>query len=184
MPKRKTVPNSLRTFRLPTEMIEKLQGVAEERGVKLNHLVNNILDRFLNWDIFEERQGMVTISRETYRSLLDEVDTKRIPKVAAKVVNYPKEFALLKFGKLSPDTVLFSVRDYGHYSNLGTTKMTTEENEIVMTSHHSFGMKHSLLAKEILEKILQDTNGYKPEIMITENVIVFRLKRPKAVNRA
>ncbi len=165
---------------MPTETIEKLQGIADERGVKVNALVNDVLERFLNWGVFAERYGMVTLSKEAYRSLLDEIDVNRVPDVAEKAVNYTKEFALLKFRKFTPEVVLSVLQDYSSYANLGITSMNKDGDEIVITTHHPHGLKHSLLAKAITENLLEEVTGSKPEIMITENIAVCRVKQPRA----
>ncbi len=180
MPRRTTVPSTLRTFRLPTEVIQQLQVIADERGVKLNSLVSKLLEQYLDWGIFVDRYGMVTLSRDTYRLLLDEIDPHRMDELAAKVSKHVEEYALLKFKKLSTESILSVFQDYSQYANLGTSTMSREGDEVVITADHPHGMNHSLISKRVTESLLTDSTGVKPQIMITENIAICRVKMPQA----
>ena len=51
------------TFRLDTMVIEELQREANQGEISLNVLVNQVLRRFVEWDRYENKLGMIPIPK-------------------------------------------------------------------------------------------------------------------------
>lgn len=56
-PDRKTTTTI--TFRLNTNVVNILRGESENRNISLNTIINQILLRYVDWDMYENKVGMI-----------------------------------------------------------------------------------------------------------------------------
>lgn len=51
------------TFRIDENVMMKLRKESNQREISINTLVNQTLKRFVEWDMFEPKVGMVTLAK-------------------------------------------------------------------------------------------------------------------------
>ena len=51
------------TFRLDSKVIDELQAEEDNKELSLNVLVNQVLKRYAEWDRYENKIGMMPVSR-------------------------------------------------------------------------------------------------------------------------
>ncbi|MGB8152957.1 MAG: hypothetical protein WCF97_03475, partial [Nitrososphaeraceae archaeon] len=60
------------TFRLDTLIVGELQREADLKELSLNVLVNQVLRRYVEWDRYESKLGMMPIPKTMLATLIDE----------------------------------------------------------------------------------------------------------------
>jgi hypothetical protein len=73
------------TFRLEESIVDVLRSESEKRQISLNILVNQILRRYTEWDMYETKVGMIPIARPLVSALFEHMDDKDIVDIAEKV---------------------------------------------------------------------------------------------------
>lgn len=167
-------------------VINELQREADGAEISLNVLVNQVLRRYIEWDRFENRLGMVPIPKSILCSLIDQsmevameakiTDTKAY---RDKIVKHTAESAL----NVMKDTVMFMRNDYSFWSVLDVLRKymkvagITSDHRVEAGRKHVFIIKHdlgetwSLFAKELLLMIFAELANVKAEISATDKTV-------------
>ena len=174
------------TFRLDTKVIEELQREADQGEISLNVMVNQVLRRFVEWDRYENKLGMIPIPKSMLSTLIDETmrlaSDAKIPDLEsyrAKIVNNAAETAL----NVMRDSVLFMRKDYSFWTVLDVLReymkvagiMSDHRIEAgrkhVFIIQHELGENWSLFAKELLSKIFVELAKVKADISTTPKTV-------------
>jgi hypothetical protein len=144
------------SFRLDNEILEKLRRESEKQGTSLNVLVNQILKRYTDWDMFESKVGMVPVARPILNSLfgkLTEDETKELAKkIGSEIV---RDIATFMKGSMNLDS----------FTSWFETRMQMsgfDMNHNIKNDTHTYIIKHdlgqnwSLYHKTVLELIFRD----------------------------
>jgi hypothetical protein len=166
--------------------IEELQKEADLSEFSLNVLVNQVLRRYIEWDRYESKLGMMPVPKAMLSACLDR--TMELARVAgiAGIESYRDEIAKnaaeLAF-KLMQDSVLFMKKKYSLWSVLAVLQLymkisgITSDHTIESGRRHVFIIQHelgenwSLFAKELLTMIFTNLAEVKAEISTTPNVV-------------
>jgi len=174
------------TFRLDSMVVEELQRDANEGEISLNVLVNQVLKRYVEWDRYENKLGMMPIPKLMLATLIDEAmqlaaDAKitDLESYRAKIVNNAAQTAL----KVMKDSVLFMRKEYSLWTVLDVLRQYMKvagiisDHRIEMGRKHVFIIKHdlgenwSLFAKELLSKIFIELAQVRAEISTTPKTV-------------
>ena len=174
------------TFRLDTKVIEELQREADQGEISLNVMVNQVLRRFVEWDRYENKLGMIPIPKSMLSTLIDETmqlaSDAKIPDLESyrtKIVNNAAETAL----NVMKDSVLFMRKDYSFWTVLDVLReymkvagiMSDHRIEAgrkhVFIIQHELGENWSLFAKELLSKIFVELAKVKADISTTPKTV-------------
>ena len=174
------------TFRLDTMVIEELQREANQGEISLNVLVNQVLRRFVEWDRYENKLGMIPIPKSMLSTLIDETiqlakDAKieDLESYRTRIVNNAAETAL----NVMRDSVLFMRKDYSFWTVLDVLReymkvagiMSDHRIEAgrkhVFIIQHQLGENWSLFAKELLSKIFVELAKVKADISTTPKTV-------------
>lgn len=175
-----------KTFRLDTMVIDELQREADGAEVSLNVLVNQVLRRYIEWDRFESKVGMIPIPKSLLCSLLTQTmevaAEAKIPDMKDyrdKIVKHAAESAL----KVMKDTVMFMRNDYSFWTVLDVLRRymkvagITSDHRVEKGRKHVFIIQHdlgetwSLFAKELLLMIFAELANVKAEITATDKTV-------------
>jgi hypothetical protein len=174
------------TFRLDTTVIDELQREANGVEISLNVLVNQVLKRYVEWDRFENKVGMIPIPKSILSSLINQMmevaAEAKITDLEAyrdKIVKQAAESAL----KVMKDTVLFMKNDYSFWTVLDVLRKymkvagITSDHRVEQGRKHVFIIQHdlgetwSLFAKELLLLIFAELANVKAEINATDKTV-------------
>ena len=174
------------TFRLDSSVVEELQRDSNEGEISLNVLVNQVLKRYVEWDRYENKLGMMPIPKLMLGTLIDEAmrlaaDAKIVDleSYRAKIVNNAAQTAL----RVIKDSVLFMRKEYSFWTVLDVLRQymkvagIVSDHRIEMGRKHVFIIQHdlgenwSLFAKELLSKIFIELAQVSAEISTTPNTV-------------
>ncbi|MEM3089390.1 MAG: hypothetical protein QXY22_02355 [Candidatus Nitrosotenuis sp.] len=161
------------SFRLDTSVLEKLRKESEKRGLSLNVLVNQILKRYTEWDIFGPKVGMIPIARPILDSLFKKISEDEIVDLAKKVGSeIVKDTATFMKGSMNLESFISWFETRMNMSGF-------EINHDVRNNTHTYIVKHdlgdnwSLYHKTVLEIIFRDV--LKKPITIETNARMITL---------
>ena len=131
---RKTV---LRSFRLEKEVDEILQKESQSRGISVNALVSQILKKFVEWDRYVERFGFVTIMRDGFRILHEELKEEEIERLARDIGGRnPREAMLFWFKSANTENLLKWLSLHCKYGRIAECEIQRLGNCYTITLHH------------------------------------------------
>lgn len=174
------------TFRLDSTVIKELQRDANEEEISLNVLVNQVLKRYIDWDRYENKLGMMPIPKLMLAKLIDEAmrvaaDAKisDLESYRTKIIDNAAQTAL----GVMKDSVLFMRKEYSFWTVLDVLRMYMKVAGIISDHRIETGRKHvfiiqhelgenwSLFAKELLSKIFIELAQVKADISTTSNTV-------------
>lgn len=144
------------SFRLDSTVLEKLRKESEKQSLSLNVLVNQILKRYTEWDMFESKVDMIPIPRPILAALFTRLNENEAMELAKKVGSeIVKEIATFMKGSMNLQSFMSWYETRMHMSGL-------EMNHDVRNDTHTFIIKHdlgdnwALYHKTVLEIIFRD----------------------------
>ena len=175
--KKKTV---LRSIRISQELDELLQKDAKNKRISVNALISTMMTKYAEWDRFADKFGYVTLTSETFKTILEITDEKKLSELAKVIgARLPKEVMLFWFKKTDIEAFLSYVDLYGKYSGLFQYELDKEGDRYTITAHHELGENWSTFLKIFIGEAMKDTLGIIPEFEVSKSSIVARFsERP------
>lgn len=175
------------TIRLNSTVIDELQTEADNRQMPLSVLINQILKRYVEWDRYQNRIGMMPVPRAILSNLTDKAisiaassGVKDVDLYRNELIKQASELAF----SLIKDSVLFMKKHYNLEVVLSVLKEYMEASGIkadhkvegprthVFIIQHDLGENWSLFAKELLALIFENLANAKAEIDMTPNTTI------------
>lgn len=174
------------TFRVDSRIVDGLQREADNSGVSLNILVNQLLKRYNDWGKYESKLNMIPVPKVILSSCMDmlveivrEIDTKRTEEYRNKIVRHAAEIAfdamkdavLLMKNQYNLWDVLEVLRQYMKASGIKADHRIAGRKNIFVIQHE-MGENLSLFTQDILKLIFERLAKVKIESKITPNTTV------------
>jgi hypothetical protein len=173
-------------------VVDSLQREADHKEISLNVLVNQVLRRYVKWDTFEPKIGMMPVPKIILSTCFnkailvanavgmnqDDIDSHRneIISEAAKIsFDLIKDSALLMKRTYNLWTVLEILQEYMKVSDMKSDHMIEAGNTHVFMIQHELGENWSLFTKLLLNLIFENLANAKPDISITSNTIIAKV---------
>ncbi len=149
------------TYRLPEKIVEELETESMEKNISQNVLVKQILEKYVQWDRFAEKIGMIPVPIDILERLGKEMSGKDIESILNVMLPLIKESVLFMKGKYDLKRCIESLEDYMRASGMKSDhRIEGEIHHFIV--QHDLGMKWSLLTerlfKEIFHEFLPDQN--------------------------
>ena len=162
------------TLRLHENVVAILRAESGTRHISLNAMVNQILQNFVEWNMYEPKVGMMSLFRSVVAEMFKKLTEQQIIEVAATV------------GKEAyTDATLFMKRKIDLDSFLSWLE-TLMRNSSVEISHnregstHTYVLKHdlgknfSLFQKTLLESIFGEVLGIHIDCVCSDKILSFK----------
>ena len=166
-----------RTIRLEKDLDETIQRIAEEERVTVNSLVNKTLRKFVDWDVYAEKFGMVALTPNLLVDLMErqtEIEARELGRRAARqsargaIESIYAEFTLA--------SALGFIRLFGRYGGRYKFEDTVEGRKHVVLIRHGHGLKWSSYYEGIIRGLLEDELGLKVDVQVTPDVCLARFE--------
>ena len=180
------------TFRLDPSTVDNLQREADQKEISLNVLVNQVLRRYVKWDTFESKIGMMPVPKIILSTCFnkailvanevgmdqDEIGSHRdeIIKSAAEI-SYAliRDSALLMKRTYNLWTVLEILQEYMKVSDMKSDHRIEPGNTHVFMIQHELGENWSIFTKVLLNLIFESLANTRPDVSITSNTIIAKV---------
>ena len=191
MPHGSTKTRSI-TFRLDPGVVDSLQREADLKEISLNVLVNQVLRRYVKWDTFEPKIGMMPVPKIILSTCFNkailvanevglnqnDIDSHRdeiINEAAEIAFSLIKDSALLMKKTYNLWTVLEILQEYMKVSDMKSDHMIEPGNTHVFMIQHELGENWSSFTKVLLNLIFENLANTRPDINITSNTIIAKV---------
>lgn len=159
-------------------MDSQLQGLAEERGVSVNFLVNRSLRKLVEWDSQGEKFGIVSLPLALVERMMDYLTEEEARELGEWVGrNLVKEFLTFWFKEVSARTLLKGYpRLAAQYGRAFEYEERVEGSSWTIVLKHSGGRNWSAYYEELLRGVLHEVVRQDAQIESTEAQVVARFR--------
>ena len=140
------------TYRLPARVVEELETEAMHKNISQNVLVKQILEKYVNWDRFGDKIGMIPVPKGILDSLGMEMDGDDIDEIIKTVLPLIKDTVLFMKGKYDLKRCIETLEDYIRASGMKSDHRTEGELHHFIIQHE-LGMNWSLFTEQLLKEI-------------------------------
>jgi hypothetical protein len=168
---------STMTFRIDDNVLRILRSESERHQISLNTYINQLLKRFVEWDMYESKVGMIPIAKPIVIELFNKMSKEDISSMALKVgKNTVHDIALFMKNKMDLDSFLswFETR---MNSSLTETNHSIQNGFHVYVLRHELGENWSLYHKIVLQAIFNEIFEKKVDITISSTTIRFKFRQ-------
>lgn len=149
------------TYRFPEWLVDELETESTKKNISQNVLVRQILEKYVQWDRFADKIGMIPVPTNILVSLGKEMTGKDIESILKVMLPLIKESVLFMKGKYDLKRCIETLEDYMKASGMNSDhRIEGELHHFIV--QHDLGIKWSLLTerlfKEIFNEFLPDKN--------------------------
>jgi len=162
------------TFRLDENVITTLRAEAGRRHISLNTMINQILQRYVEWDMYESKVGMISILRPVAAELFKKMSKQEIIELATGIgKNATNDAALFMKSKMDLASFL-------SWLDVRMRNSSIEISHKVEGSSHTYILKHdlgenfSLFQKTVLSLIFNDVLGKHIDCSFSDTILSLR----------
>jgi len=170
-----------KSFRLYEDIVSKLDQQAKNNNVSLNAEINNILRKYVEWDMLANKVGMIPIAKPIVSEIFQKIMTKeQVIDLANNVAkNVICESVHFMKGSLTLESFLSWIKTrMEHCSNVNYS-IDSNRHQVKIIFKHDLGenwsIYHKLIVEQVLDKILAIKNF---EIGASSTTLVISFKSP------
>ena len=140
------------TYRLPSKIVEELETEAMNNKISQNVLVKQILEKYVNWDRFSDKIGIIPIPKGILNSLGAEMNGDVINEIIKSVLPIIKDSVLFMKGKYDLKHCIETLEDYMRASGMKSDhRIEGELHHFII--QHELGMNWSFFTEQLLKEI-------------------------------
>jgi hypothetical protein len=162
------------TFRLDENVIAIIRTESETRHISLNALVNQTLENFVEWNMYEPKVGMMSLFRSVVAEIFKKLTEQQIMEVAATIGReaYTDATFFMK-RKIDLDSFLSWLEIRMRTSSIEISH-NREGSTHTYVLKHNLGMNFSLFQKTLLELIFGEVLGIHLDCDYSDKILSFR----------
>jgi hypothetical protein len=143
------------TYRLPLHIVEELETEAMNRNISQNVLAKQILGKFVSWDRFAEKIGMIPVPRKILESLGSKMEPNDINTIINTVKPIITNNVMFIKGKYDLKRCIETLEDYMKASGMNSDHRV-EGSLHHFVIQHELGFKWSLFTAQLLKEIFHE----------------------------
>ena len=167
-----------RTIRIERDVDDFLRKFGEREGVSVNLLVNKAIRRLVEWDIYAEKFGFITLPSAMLIKLMDcltDEEARELGIWAGK--NLVKEYITFWFKEVTPETLLEGFpKLLAKYGRAFAYEELEEGDRRTIILKHGSGAKWSTFYEEAIRTAFRDHLKRDVKVEKSENQVVVRLR--------
>jgi len=163
------------TYRLPESLINELDTEAKQKKISQNVLVKQILERYIQWDRFYDKIGMVPVPKEILESLGEDLDGKDIDEIINVVFPMIKNNVMFIKGGYDLERCIETLEDYMRASGMNSDHRVDGELHTFIIQH-DLGMKWSVFTEQLLTQIFRNFASDKDlKFQTTDSTVILKV---------
>ena len=143
------------TYRLPEKLVTELETEATQRSISQNVLVKQILEKYVQWDRFSNKIGMIPVPKGILQSLGDELDGKDIDEIITLIFPMIKDTVLFIKGGYDLERCIETLEDYMRASGMNSDHRVEGDVQVFLIQH-DLGMKWSVFTEQLLTQVFRN----------------------------
>ena len=169
--KNKEQTNSI-SYRLPSKLLENLETEARQKNISHNVLVKQILQKYVLWERFAEKIGMVPVPQKILQSLGGRLSHQEILEIIDALFITIKDSVMFMKGGYDLKRTIETLEDYMRNSGMESDHRV-EGNLHHFVIQHKMGMQWSIFTELLLRRVFAE---FEKEIEIkfqtTESTVI------------
>ena len=169
--KHKEQTNSI-SYRLPSKLLENLETEARQKNISHNVLVKQILQKYVSWERFAEKIGMVPVPQKILQSLGGRLSHQEILEIIDALFITIKDSVMFMKGGYDLKRTIETLEDYMRNSGMESDHRV-EGNLHHFVIQHKMGMQWSIFTELLLRRVFAE---FEKEIEIkfqtTESTVI------------
>ena len=160
------------TYRLPEKVVEELETEAMEKNISQNVLVKQILEKYIKWDRFGNKIGMVPVPKKILDVLGEEMEGVDIDDIINALLPTIKDSVLFMKGSYDLKRCIETLEDYMKVSGMKSDhRIDGEMHQFII--QHELGIKWSLFTEQLLKEIFhQFVPDKNLKFQTTKNMVI------------
>ena len=147
------------TYRLPEKLVNELETEATMKSISQNVLVKQILEKYVQWDRFSNKIGMIPVPKGILESLGSELDGIDIDEIITLIFRIIKDTVLFIKGGYDLKRCIETLEDYMRASGMNSDHRIEGDMHIFLIQHE-LGMKWSVFTEQMLTQVFR---SFMPE---------------------
>lgn len=143
------------TYRLPEKIIRALESESTKKKISQNVLVNQIFEKFVQWDRFSDKIDMIPVPKDLFHTLGDGMDRNDVNMIVDALKPVIKNDVLFITGKYDLKRFLETLEYY-----VRATGMNSDHRVEGPLHHfiiqHELGMNWSIFVEQLLKEIFHE----------------------------
>jgi len=140
------------SYRLPEHLVNELETEAMQKEISQNVLVKQILEKYVNWDRYADKIGMIPVPKDILKTLGEEMEGDSINKVIDTMIPLIKDWVMFMKGTYDLKRAIEALEDYMRASGMTSDhRIEGEVHHFII--QHNLGMRWSLFTEMILKQI-------------------------------
>jgi hypothetical protein len=163
------------TYRLPESLINELDSEAKQKKISQNVLVKQVLERYIQWDRFSDKIGMVPVPKEILESLGENLDGKDIDEIINVVFPIIKNNVMYIKGGYDLERCIETFEDYMRASGMNSDHRIDGELHTFIIQH-DLGLKWSVFTEQFLTQIFRNFASDKDlKFQTTDSTVILKV---------
>jgi hypothetical protein len=143
------------TYRLPVHIVEELETEAMNRNISQNVLAKQVLGKFISWDRFADKIGMIPVPRKILEDLGSKMEAKDINTIINTIKPIITNNVMFIKGKYDLKRCIETLEDYMRASGMNSDHRV-EGSLHHFVIQHELGFKWSLFTAQLLKEIFHE----------------------------
>jgi hypothetical protein len=143
------------TYRLPLHIVEELETEAMNQGISQNVLAKQILGKYISWDRFADKIGMIPVPKKILENLGRKMEAKDINAIINAIKPVIKDNVMFIKGKYDLKRCIETLEDYMRASGMNSDhRVEGAIHHFII--QHELGWKWSLFTEQLLKEIFHE----------------------------
>ena len=166
------------SFRIEAKNFEKLQQEAQSQGLSANSLINQILNDYFEWFIFQRKIGFVPLLKPVVKEIFNKMSKEQVTQIANIGKEEGTNALYFMKGRIDLDCFLSWFEDRMKNSSIEVRNTFDHTSRM-----HTYVVKHdicenwSLYLKEIIEHIFKEILERKVDTTALQSTLTFKFKQ-------
>jgi len=170
-PKKKEKTRSV-TYRLPVKLVEEIETEAMNHNISHNVMARQILERYIQWDRFADKIGMIPVPKKLLDTLGIEMSASEINEIVNVIKPVIKDTVLFIKGKYDLKRCIETLEDYMRASGIKSDhRIEGELHHFII--QHELGSNWSMFTEQLLQEIFKEfLPDVKMKCQTTESTVI------------
>ncbi|MDH5463697.1 MAG: hypothetical protein OEY17_02780 [Nitrosopumilus sp.] len=160
------------TYRLPIKLVEEIEAEAMNRNISHNVMARQILEKYIEWDRFASKIGMIPVPKKILDMLGIEMTASEINEIINVIKPVIKDTVLFIKGDYDLKKCIETLEDYMKASGMKSDhRVEGELHHFII--QHELGGNWSIFTEQLLQEIFKEfLPESKMKCQTTESTVI------------
>ncbi len=160
------------TYRLPVKLVEEIEAEAMNKNISHNVMARQILEKYIRWDRFADKIGMIPVPKKILDTLGIEMTAKEIDEIINIIKPVIKNTVLFIKGKYDLKRCIETLEDYMKASGMKSDhRIEGRIHHFII--QHELGSNWSMFTEQLLQEIFKEfLPDSKMKCQTTESTVI------------